>query len=202
MLEQDLINRVKDSFSASIQTKLLAQETLPEKIVAASHMMATCLAQKNKILCCGNGGSAGDAQHFAGEMLNRFLIDRPPLAAMAISTDTSTLTAISNDTSYDNTFSNQVYALGREGDILLAISTSGNSKNIIKAIETAHEKSMLVIALTGRDGGEMAKILLYNQDIEIRVIGDLISPRIQETHILVLHCLCDLVEQQLFGLGK
>lgn len=188
--------RIKDNFNQSIQTKIAASEALLEPIAQASQMMVNCLIQGNKILSCGNGGSAGDAQHFSSEMLNRFERERPSLPAIALSTDTSTLTSIANDYSYEEIFSKQLRALGQEGDILLAISTSGNSKNVIKAMEVAVSKDMLIVALTGKDGGEMTGLIGEN-DIEIRVPSNS-TARIQEVHLLVIHNLCDLIDCCLF----
>ena len=159
--------------------------------------MVNCLLSGNKILSCGNGGSAGDAQHFSSELLNRFEQERPSLPALSLCTDNSTLTAISNDYSYDEVFSKQIRALGQPGDLLLAISTSGQSTNVLQAISTAHDKEMNVVALTGKDGGQLAELLGEN-DIEIRVPSDS-TARIQEVHLLVIHCLCDLIDNQLFG---
>ena len=146
---------------------------------------------------CGNGGSAGDAQHFSSELLNRFERERPSLPAIALTTDTSTITSIANDYSYNEIFSKQIRALGQPGDVLLAISTSGNSANIIQAIQAAHDREMIVVALTGRDGGGMASLLLP-EDVEIRVPAN-VTARIQEVHLLAIHCLCDLIDSQLFG---
>lgn len=193
----NLTERVKNNFLASLQTMTQSMETLPDVIASAAMLMAQCLDKGNKILSCGNGGSACDAQHFACEMLNRFIIERRPLAAVALNTDSTTLTAIANDYSFTKIFSNQVKALGKPNDILLAISTSGNSENVIQAIKTAHEQQMHVVALTGCDGGEIGKILNSKDDIEIRV-PETQTPRIQETHILIIHCLCDLIDFQLF----
>ncbi len=150
-----------------------------------------------KILSCGNGGSAGDAQHFSSELLNRFERERPGLPAIALTTDSSTLTSIANDYAYEDIFAKQVRALGRSGDILLAISTSGNSENVNRAIAAAHERSMQVVALSGRDGGRMAEILVAG-DVEIRVPADR-TARIQEVHLVIIHCLCDLIDESLFG---
>ena len=188
--------RIKDNFNQSIQTKIAASEALLEPIARASQMMVNCLIQGNKILSCGNGGSAGDAQHFSSEMLNRFERERPSLPAIALSTDTSTLTSIANDYSYEEIFSKQLRALGQEGDILLAISTSGNSKNVIKAMEVAVSKDMLIVALTGKDGGEMTGLIGEN-DVEIRVPSNS-TARIQEVHLLCIHNLCDLIDSCLF----
>jgi D-sedoheptulose 7-phosphate isomerase len=160
-------------------------------------MMVASLINGGKILSCGNGGSAGDAQHFSSEMLNRFERERPSLPAIALTTDSSTVTSIANDYSYNEIFSKQIRALGNEGDILLAISTSGGSKNVIEAIKAAHDRDMQVVALTGKDGGNMASLLTDN-DIEIRVPSE-VTARIQEVHLLVIHCLCDLIDCSLFG---
>jgi D-sedoheptulose 7-phosphate isomerase len=159
--------------------------------------MTHCILSGNKILSCGNGGSAGDAQHFSSEMLNRFEMERPGLPAMALTTDTSTLTSIANDYSYELIFSKQVTALGAQGDILLAISTSGNSGNVCQAIEAAHDRGMRIVALTGKNGGQMAS-LLNMDDVEIRAPSDS-TARTQEVHLLVIHCLCDLIDHQLLG---
>jgi D-sedoheptulose 7-phosphate isomerase len=159
--------------------------------------MLECLLAGGKILSCGNGGSAGDAQHFSAELLNRFEKERPGLPAIAISTDTSTLTAIANDYDFNEIFSKQVSALGNSGDVLLAISTSGNSKNVLAAIEAAHERGMKVVAMTGRDGGTIAAALGVD-DTEIRVPSER-TARIQEVHLVVIHCLCDLIDTHLFG---
>jgi D-sedoheptulose 7-phosphate isomerase len=155
------------------------------------------LLNNGKILSCGNGGSAGDAQHFSAELLNRFEKERPGLPAIALTTDSSTLTAIANDYSYEEIFSKQVSALGQAGDVLLAISTSGNSANVAAAMKAAQEREMLTVVLSGNDGGTMAS-LLGEQDIEIRVPSRR-TARIQEVHLVVIHCLCDFIDTQLFG---
>ncbi len=192
-----LLERVRKHFAHSIETKTAAAEVLGPAITQASEAMVNSLLNGRKILACGNGGSAGDAQHFSAELLNRFERERPSLPAIAITTDTSTLTSIANDYSYEEVFSKQIQALGQAGDILLAISTSGNSANVVKAIVAAHDREMLVVALTGREGGKMAAT--YNDnDIEIRVPAQS-TARIQEVHLLVIHCLCDLIDTQLFG---
>ncbi len=195
----NFIERITQHFHASIDTKVEAMEVLPEVIQLASQMMVQTLLSDGKILSCGNGGSAGDAQHFSSEMLNRFERERPGLPALALSTDTSTLTSIANDYSYNEVFSKQVRALGQPGDTLLAISTSGNSNNVLQAIKAAHERGMKVVALTGKDGGNMAALLTAD-DCEIRVPSP-VTARIQEVHLLVIHCLCDLIDEQLFGGG-
>ncbi len=192
-----MIERIQQHFSASAELKLHASSLMAPAIVEAATLMANQLKQLHKILSCGNGGSAGDAQHFSSEMLNRFERERPGLAAIALTTDTSTLTSIANDYHYDQIFSKQVRALGQAGDILFAISTSGNSANVIAAIHAAHECDMHVVALTGKDGGDIAG-LLREGDVEMRV-PPASTARTQEVHLLVIHCLCDLIDEQLFG---
>jgi D-sedoheptulose 7-phosphate isomerase len=169
-------------------------------IVEAGQLMAAALKAGHKVMSCGNGGSAADAQHFSAELLNRFERERVPLAGLALTTDTSTLTSISNDYDYDEVFSKQVQGLGKQGDVLLAISTSGNSANVMRAMDVAHEKGVHIVALTGRDGGKMGP-LLKASDVEIRVPAK-VTARIQEVHLLALHCLCDLIDEQLFGGAK
>lgn len=191
----DMQHRIRQLFQASIETKQQALEVLPPYIEQASLVMVNALLNEGKILSCGNGGSAGDAQHFSSELLNRFERERPSLPAVALTTDSSTITSIANDYSYNEVFSKQIRALGQPGDVLLAISTSGNSANVIQAIQAAHDREMLVVALTG--GGGMASLLLP-EDVEIRVPSK-ITARIQEVHLLAIHCLCDLIDRQLFG---
>jgi D-sedoheptulose 7-phosphate isomerase len=193
----NLQERVRKHFTASIETKTHAMDVLGEPVAAAAQLIVESLLNEGKVLSCGNGGSAGDAQHFSAEMLNRFERERPALPAMALSTDTSTLTSIANDYSYDEVFSKQIRALGRKGDILLAISTSGNSRNVIEAVKVAHQKEMVVVSLTGKNGGGMRE-LVQDRDIEICVPSN-VTARIQEVHLLVIHCLCDLIDSQLFG---
>ena len=159
--------------------------------------MVEALVNDKKILCCGNGGLAADAQHFSSEMLNRYERERPALPAIALTTDTSTITSIANDYHFDEIFAKQIRALGQAGDILLVYSTSGHSANIISAIQTAHDKELTVIALTGKDGGKLSSVL-NETDIEIRVPSNS-TARIQEVHLLITHCFCDLIDQQLFG---
>jgi D-sedoheptulose 7-phosphate isomerase len=193
----DAESRVRAHFSESIATKQAAADQLSQSIPAAGRLMTNALLDDGKILSCGNGGSAGDAQHFSSELLNRFEMERPGLPAMALTTDTSTLTSIANDYSYEDIFAKQIRALGRQNDVLLAISTSGNSENVCRAILAAHERAMRVVALTGRDGGRMAG-LLTEDDVEIRVPASR-TARIQEVHLLVIHCLCDLIDTTLLG---
>jgi D-sedoheptulose 7-phosphate isomerase len=176
---------------------LNAVDALAEPIVRATEIMVKCLLANGKILACGNGGSAADSQHFSAELLNRFERERPGLAAIALTTDTSTLTSIANDYAYEQIFSKQVTALGQAGDVLLGISTSGNSKNVARAIAAAHERDMRVIALTGRGGGEIAK-LLAPEDVNVCVPHSQ-TARIQEVHLLTLHCLCDGIDAMLLG---
>lgn len=196
----DSLTRVREHFAESIATKQTAAEALAESIAAAGQVMANALLSDGKILSCGNGGSAADAQHFSSELLNRFEMERPGLPAIALTTDASTVTSISNDYSYEEIFSKQVRALGRAQDVLLGISTSGNSENVIRAIDAAHERGMKVVALSGRDGGRMAE-LFEEGDVEIRVPATR-TARIQEVHLLVIHCLCDLIDTTLLGSGS
>lgn len=190
-------DRIIGHFGASIETKTLAAEQLPPYIARAAQVMVNALLNGGKILTCGNGGSAGDAQHFSSELLNRFERERPSLPAIALTTDSSTVTSIANDYSYNEIFSKQIRALGNGGDVLLAISTSGNSGNVVQAIQAAHERDMTVVALTGKNGGHMASLLTAD-DVEIRVPSN-VTARIQEVHLLVIHCLCDLIDCSLFG---
>lgn len=192
--------RIETLFRDSIETKQAAMSVIPSSIANAGEMIVQCLLSGGKVLSCGNGGSAGDAQHFSSEMLNRFEQERPSLPAIALTTDTSTLTSISNDYSYSEIFSKQIRALGHDTDILLAISTSGNSANVVQAIQAAHDRGMKIIALTGKDGGDMAR-LLSPEDVEIRVPSTS-TARIQEVHLLVIHCLCDLIDRHLFSVPE
>lgn len=193
----DIKQTIQAAFEASINTKQTAQNTLGESIELASAMLNQVLLGGYKILVCGNGGSASDAQHFSSELLNRYDRDRPGLPAIALTTDSSTLTSIANDYDYNQIFSKQVAALGQPGDLLLAISTSGQSPNVVQAIQVANENEMSVIALTGKDGGVMSQVLGENS-VEIRAPSD-VTARIQEVHILVIHILCELLDLQLLG---
>ena len=192
-----LQERIHQHFMDSIQTKQDALEVLQAPLELAAQTIVQTLLNNGKVLTCGNGGSAGDAQHFSSEMLNRFERERPPLPGLALSTDTSTLTSIANDYSYDEVFSKQLRALGQDGDILLAYTTSGNSGNVLEAVKVAHERGVKVIAVTGKDGGKLAPLLLES-DIELRVPAQS-TARIQEVHLVITHCLCDLIDFQLFG---
>lgn len=196
----DLTLRIHKHFDDSAQVKLQSKDVLAHPIAASAQAMVRCLQKDGKILCCGNGGSAADAQHFAAELINRFEMERPPLAAVALTTDSSVLTSIANDYDYNQIFSKQVLGLGRSGDVLLAISTSGNSTNVVAAISAAHERNMHVIALTGRDGGKMGAMLKAG-DIHICVPTQS-TARIQEVHLLVLHCICDGIDHMLYGEKK
>ncbi|MFC1334600.1 MAG: phosphoheptose isomerase [gamma proteobacterium symbiont of Clathrolucina costata] len=189
--------RIQMLFNQSIQTKIDALPMLTQPIADAAELIFNRLLEGNKVLSCGNGGSASDAQHFSSEMLNRYERDRPGLPAIALTTDSSTVTSIANDSDFSNVFSRQIEALGQPSDLLLAISTSGNSTNVNRAIVSAHERDMNIVALTGRDGGGLVKLLAPG-DVEIRVPSD-VTARIQETHLLIIHCLCDLVDHQLLG---
>jgi D-sedoheptulose 7-phosphate isomerase len=193
----DPLSRVRDHFAESIATKQTSADAIAESIAAAGRVMSDALLADCKSLSCGNGGSAADAQHFSSELLNRFEMERPGLPAMALTTDASTVTSISNDYSYEEIFSKQVRALGKPGDVLLGISTSGNSENVIRAIDAAHERGMKVVAFSGRDGGRMADMFAEG-DVEIRVPATR-TARIQEVHLLVIHCLCDLIDTTLLG---
>ena len=193
----DMQNRIRQMFQASIDTKQQAMEVLVPFIEHASQVMVNSLLNEGKILSCGNGGSAGDAQHFSSELLNRFERERPSLPAIALTTDSSTITSIANDYSYNEVFSKQIRALGQPGDVLLAISTSGNSANVIEAIEAAHSRELRVIALTGKGGGRIGQ-MLTEDDVHLCVPHDR-TLRIQEVHILLLHAMCDGIDAQLLG---
>jgi len=193
----DMITRITRQFEDSAQLKQRAVEVLAAPIAQGIELMFNALANDKKILACGNGGSAGDCQHFAAELIGRFERERPALAAIALTTDTSIITAVGNDYSYDEIFSKQVRGLGQPGDVLLAISTSGNSKNVLAAIDMAHQRDMRVVALTGRDGGKMNERLRAG-DVHICVPHER-TARIQEVHLLTIHCLCDGIDVALLG---
>lgn len=191
------IERIQQQFRDSAEAKLGALDVLAEPILAATELLFAALANDNKVLACGNGGSAADSQHFAAELVGRFERERPGLPAIALTTDTSILTAIGNDYDFNSIFSKQVRALGQPGDVLLAISTSGNSANVLAAAEAAHEREMTVIALTGKGGGKLGQ-QLGETDIHICVPHDR-TARIQEIHLLTIHCLCDGIDVMLLG---
>ena len=192
-----LSSRIAAHFEESARLKLAAAAALTEPVARASRTLAQSLKAGGKALACGNGGSAADAQHFAAELVNRFERERPPLAAVALTTDTSTLTSIANDYDYRLVFAKQLRAIGRRGDVLLAISTSGNSGNVLEAMQVAHELGVHVVALTGAGGGKIAAAL-GSGDVSI-CVPHKVTARIQEVHLLVLHCLCDAIDHQLFG---
>jgi D-sedoheptulose 7-phosphate isomerase len=189
--------RILAHFAASAQLKLDAGPQLAPVIARAAEVMTNCLFADGRILACGNGGSAADAQHFAAEMVGRFERERPELPAIALTVDTSILTAVGNDYSFDQVFAKQVRALGRKGDVLLAFSTSGNSGNVIAAVDAAREREMHVVALTGRGGGRIGA-LLGDGDVHVCVPHDR-TAHIQEVHLTVLHCLCDAIDRTLLG---
>lgn len=190
-------SRIEEIFQASIETKQASLSEVKTSVANAAKEIVQAFKQQGKVLSCGNGGSAADAQHLSSELLNRFEREREGLAAIALTTDSSTLTSIANDYNYENIFSRQVLALGNSNDVLVAISTSGNSANVLAAIKAAHQKSMAVVVLSGNGGGKIASVL-KETDIEIRIPSDS-TARIQEVHLLVLHCLCDLIDQELLG---
>ena len=190
-------NRIRQQFADSISTKQAAVSAMTQPIAKGVDAMVASLKAGGKIMACGNGGSAADSQHFAAELLNRFERERAPLAAIALTTDTSTLTSIANDYRYEEVFSKQVRALGKKGDVLLAISTSGNSPNVMEAMKVAQEIGITIVALTGKAGGKMAP-LLRDGDVHLCVPADR-TARIQEVHLLTLHCLCDGIDHLLLG---
>jgi len=193
----DLTPRILQHFRDSAELKRNCAEVLAPLIGSAASVMTECLLADGKILACGNGGSASDAQHFAAELVGRFERERPELPAISLATDTSLLTAVANDYAFEQVFAKQVRALGARGDVLFAISTSGNSANVIAAIEAAHDREMRVVGLTGRGGGKMAG-LLRASDVHISVPHER-TARIQEVHLLAIHCLCDAIDNTLLG---
>lgn len=192
-----LEHRIQQHFIESADLKYQSAQALSKPIAAGVAAILSCVTSGGKVLACGNGGSAADAQHFSAEFVGRFERERPELAAIALTTDTSILSAVANDYGYNHVFSRQVRALGLPGDVLVAISTSGNSASILTAIEAAHERDMTVVALSGKGGGKMAQVL-KETDVHICVPHER-TARIQEVHILALHCLCDGVDSQLLG---
>ncbi len=193
----DLTPRIRQHFHDSAQLKRDAAEALAPVIARAATVMTECLLADGKVLACGNGGSASDAQHFAAELVGRFERERPELPALSLATDTSLLTAIANDYAFEHVFAKQVRALGAHGDVLLAISTSGNSANVVAAIAAAHERDMRIVALTGRDGGQIGRMLKAG-DVNICVPHER-TARIQEVHLLAIHCICDAIDNTLLG---
>jgi D-sedoheptulose 7-phosphate isomerase len=193
----DISNRINAHFLASSELKSRVAPSLSPQIARAAALMSECLRAGGKILACGNGGSAGDAQHFAAELVGRFEREREELAAIALTTDSSILTAVGNDYGFDEIFSKQVRALGKPGDVLFAISTSGNSKNVVAAIEAAQSRNLTVVGMTGRDGGHV-RGLLRPLDILLNVESN-VTARVQEVHLLTLHCLCDAIDHLLYG---
>ena len=192
-----LADRIQQQFQDSAQAKLAAHAAMAAPIEVAVRRMVRCLTAGGKVMACGNGGSAADSQHFAAELVNRFEMERPPLAAIALTTDTSTLTSIANDYRYEDVFAKQIQALGRSGDVLLAISTSGNSPNVVEAICAAQAVGVAVVALTGRSGGKIAA-RLGADDIHLCVPAER-TARIQEIHLLTIHCLCDGIDALILG---
>lgn len=193
----DITTRIKAHFTESAELKLSAADAMAPQLVRAAALMTDCLLADGKLLACGNGGSAADAQHFSAEMVGRFERERPELPAISLTTDTSIMTAIANDYDFGQVFAKQVRALGRAGDVLLAISTSGNSGNVAAAIAAAHEREMRVVALTGKGGGRIGE-LLAPADVHLCVPHSS-TARIQEVHILAIHCLCDAIDASLLG---
>lgn len=192
-----LRDRIFGHFLTSAQLKLDTAEVLSPVIEQAAEAIVQCLTQGGKVLSCGNGGSATDAQHFASTMVNRFEQERPGLAAIALTTDTATLTSVANDVAYEQVFARQIRALGLPGDVLLAISTSGNSPSVLEAVTAAHARSMHVLALTGHSGGSLAE-QMRDDDVFLCVPAES-TARIQEVHLLIIHCLCDAVDSVLLG---
>ena len=193
----DHVKRIRAHFADSAELKLAAAEPLAPGIARAATLMTESLFTDGKILACGNGGSAADAQHFAAELVGRFERERPELPAISLATDTSLLTAVANDYAFEHVFAKQVRALGAKGDVLLAISTSGNSANVVAAIVAAHEREMNVVALTGKGGGRAGE-LLTAQDVHL-CVPHARTLRIQEVHLLIIHCLCDAIDATLLG---
>jgi D-sedoheptulose 7-phosphate isomerase len=193
----DTTRRIRAHFAASAQLKLAAADELAPDIARAAALMTDCLLANGKILACGNGGSASDAQHFAAEMVGRFERARPELPAISLATDTSILTALANDYDFAQVFAKQVRALGDAGDVLLAISTSGNSGNVVAAVDAAHERGMRIVALTGKGGGRVGE-LVTPDDVHL-CVPHTVTARIQEVHLLTIHCLCDAIDASLLG---
>jgi D-sedoheptulose 7-phosphate isomerase len=193
----DTTRRIRAHFTDSAQLKLAAVDELAPHIARAAVVMTECLLADGKILACGNGGSASDAQHFAAEMVGRFERERPELPAISLATDTSILTAVANDYDFTHVFARQVRALGRTGDVLLAISTSGNSGNVVAAVDAAHERGLRIVALTGKGGGRIGELITAD-DVHL-CVPHTVTARIQEVHLLTIHCLCDAIDSSLLG---
>ncbi len=189
--------RVKHLFGTSIETNIAVAELLSERIAKAASLLINCLLSDRKIVLCGNGGSAANCLHFSAALLHLYEVDRPALPVITLNADTPALTAIAQDSHYDRVFARQIHALGKEGDILILLSTTGNGISMLKAINAAHERGMVNIVLSGKDGGELAKHL-HGNDIELRVCSDK-AARIRESHLFILHCFCDAIDQSLFG---
>ena len=196
----DLTAHLRTHFEEGIELRRRMAESLPAQIARAGEALAAALKAGRKALACGNGGSAADSQHFAAEIVGRFERERPGMPAIALTVDSSALTAIANDYDWDRVFAKQVQALGQPGDVLLAISTSGNSKNIVEAVRAAQARGLVVIALTGRDGGAMGRMLRAN-DFHLNIAHPR-TMRVQEMHLLAIHCLCEVVDNVLFGEKK
>ena len=190
-------DRIRHLFGVSIEAKIAVADTMTADIAKAGQRLVNCLLNDGRVLVCGNGGSAANGLHFSAAMLNHFEVERPPLPVIALSTDIAVLTAVSNEGHYDQIFARQIQAFGKEGDVLLTLSTTGNSDNILQAVNAANDRGMDTIALSGRDGGVLANHL-GPEDIELRIAGDS-AARIRETHLFILHCFCDLIDQSLFG---
>ena len=190
-------DRITQHFADSIDAKIRSADALPPLIAHAAELMVQSLLDEGKIMACGNGGAAGDAQHFVSELLNRYDRERPSLPALSLCADSLTMSYIANDYSFNEVYSKQIKALGQRGDILLAISADGQCPNLVQAIQAAHDRDITVIALTGSDGGDMAR-LLHPEELEIRV-PDHSPQRIQEVHALIIHCICDLIDEFLFS---
>lgn len=192
-----LEDRVRHLFGVNIESKIALADSMSGDIANAGQRLINCLLSDNKIFLCGNGGSAANCLHFSSAMLNHFEVERPPLPVITLTTDMPALTAIANEGHYDQVFARQIQALGQENDVLIALTTTGNSNSVLNAVNAANEKGIDIIALNGRDGGVMANHL-GPEDIELRVPGDT-AARIRETHLFILHCFCDLIDQSLFG---
>jgi phosphoheptose isomerase len=197
-LADETTERVRGLFHESAELKIRMAEEMAPEVVAAARRMRDSLLAGRRILACGNGGSSGDAQHFVGELTNRFELERPPLPAIALGTNPVAFTAAANDYSFEEVFAKEVQALGGPGDVLVAISTSGRSPNIVRAAEAAQERDLHLVVLTGGDGGELSEMARPEDDVVVRVDSH-ITARIQEVHILALHCMCSVLDQELFG---